>query len=80
MFGQQMITDCSGFTPKDRIQSCLGMFTFKQGADLLPAGDTSLLGVLAQSRFQEEQRNATGEQEEDVRDEEDSWETVKSAA
>lgn len=44
--------------------------TFKQRADFPPAGDASLAGVLAKSRFQEKNRNATGEQEDHVRDEE----------
>lgn len=44
--------------------------TFKQGTDFSPAGDAPLAGVLAQSYLQEEDRNATGEQEDQVGDEE----------
>lgn len=47
--------------------------TFKQRADLSPAGNTPLAGVLAQGDLQEEDRNAAGEQEDHVRDEERTW-------
>lgn len=46
------------------------VLTFKQRTDFPPAGDSSLTGELAQRRLQEEDRNATGEQEDQVRDEE----------
>lgn len=44
--------------------------TFKQWTDFPPACNASLAGVLAQGRLQEEDRNATGEQEDQVGDEE----------
>lgn len=44
--------------------------TFKQRTDLPPAGDAPLTGELSQRRLQEEDRDATGEQEDQVRDEE----------
>lgn len=44
------------------------MFTFKEGADLLPAGDTALLGVLPESRLQQKQRDPAGKQEEYIWD------------
>lgn len=44
--------------------------TFKQGTNLPPAGDASLAGELAQGRLQEEDRDATGEQEDHVGNEE----------
>lgn len=44
--------------------------TFIQRADLPPAGDPSLAGVLAQGRLQEEDRHATEEEEDEVGDEE----------
>lgn len=47
--------------------------TFKQRADLSPAGNAPLAGVLAQGDLQEEDRNAAGEQEDHVRDEECTW-------
>lgn len=47
--------------------------TFKQGTDFSPAGNASLAGVLAQGYLQEEDRNATGEQEDQVGDEECAW-------
>ena len=46
------------------------LLTFKQGTDLPPAGDASLAGELAQGRLQEEDGDATGEQEDQVGDEE----------
>lgn len=49
------------------------LLTFKQGTDFPPAGDASLAGVLAQRRLQEEDGNATGEQEDQVGDEERTW-------
>lgn len=47
--------------------------TFIQRADLPPAGDPSLAGVLAQGRLQEEDRHATEEEEDEVGDEEGTW-------
>lgn len=49
---------------------CPNLPTFKQGTDLSPAGNASLAGVLAQRRLKEEDGNATGEQEDQVGDEE----------
>lgn len=49
------------------------LLTFKQGTDFPPAGDASLAGVLAQRCLQEENGNATGEQEDQVGDEERTW-------
>lgn len=51
-------------------QYWLVRFTFEQGADLPPAHDSPLTGVLAQCRLQDEQRNTTGHKEKDVRNEE----------
>lgn len=48
--------------------------TLEQRADPPPARDAALVGVLSQRRLQEEQRHATREHEEDVRDEENAWE------
>lgn len=53
---------------------CPVLPTFKQGTDFSPAGNASLAGVLAQGRLQEEDRNAAGEQEDQVGDEECTWE------
>lgn len=47
-----------------------GWFTFKQGADLPPAGDAPLTGVLTQGNLQEEDRYAACEQEDQVGNEE----------
>lgn len=44
--------------------------TLKQWADLPPAGDSSLAGVLTKGRFQEEDWDPTSEQEDEVRNEE----------
>lgn len=46
------------------------LLTFKQGADFPPAGNASLTGVLTQGGLQEEDRDTTGEQEDEIRDEE----------
>lgn len=46
------------------------MITFKQWTDLPPAGDSTLTGVLTQRRLQEEDRDATSKQEDEVWDEE----------
>lgn len=43
-------------------------FTFKQRADFPPAGDSTLTGVLTQCCLQEENRNPTGKQENEVGD------------
>lgn len=43
---------------------------FKQGADLPPAGDAALTGVLTERRLQEKDGNATSEEEDQVRNEE----------
>lgn len=47
-------------------------FTLGHGAYLPPGGCPALTGVLAQRRLQEEQGDATEEEENKVRDEEDS--------
>ena len=47
--------------------------TFKQRADLPPAGDASLAGELAQRRLQEEHGDPAGEEEDQVGDEERPW-------
>lgn len=44
--------------------------TFKEGADPAPGCHPSLAGVLPQCRFQEEDRDPTGEEEDEVGDEE----------
>lgn len=46
------------------------IFTYKEGADFLPAGYTSLFGVLPQRCLKQKQGDAAGEEEEYVRDEE----------
>lgn len=48
--------------------------TGEDGAELGPAGDPSFRGVLAQCNLQEEHRQATPEQEDEVRDEKRTWE------
>lgn len=50
------------------------MPTLEEWADLPPACDAALVGVLAQRGLQEEQRHATREHEEEVWNEEDTWE------
>lgn len=47
-------------------------FTLEHGADLPPGGHPALAGVLAQSRLQEEDGNTTEEEENKIRDEEDT--------
>lgn len=61
--------------------ACLGL-TGEDGAELGPAGDPSLGGVLAQCNLQEEHRQATPKQEDEVRDEKRTWvkETGNSSA
>ena len=49
------------------------MFTFKQGTDFLPAGNTPLFGVLAKWGLQQKQGDATGNKEEYIRDEEHTY-------
>lgn len=51
--------------------------TFKQRTDFSPASNASFAGVLAQGNLQEEDRNTTGEKEDQVGDEECTWEEVK---
>lgn len=53
------------------------VLTFKDGADLPPSCDASLASVLAQRCLQKEDRNATGEKEDEVGDEKSTcgWET-----
>lgn len=50
-----------------------GFFTFEQWANLPPAGDASLAGVLTQGNLQEEDRYSTRKQEDQVGDEECTW-------
>lgn len=47
--------------------------TSEDGAEFGPAGDPSFRGVLAQRNLQEEHRQATPEQEDEVRDEKRTW-------
>lgn len=49
-----------------------GTLTLEKGADLSPGCHTALAGVLAQRHLQEEHRDATGEEEDEVGDEEGS--------
>lgn len=61
----------------------LMQFTLEHGADLHPGSHPTLTGVLAQSRLQEEQGNTTEEEENKIRDEEDTCnhqKTIKSHA
>lgn len=44
--------------------------TFEQRADFPPAGDATLTGELTQRRLQEEDRDSTSKQEDEVWDEE----------
>lgn len=46
--------------------------TLEEGADLPPGCDTALAGVLTQRHLQEENRDAAGEKEDEVGDEERS--------
>lgn len=55
------------------------IFTFKKGANFLPAGNPSLLRVLAKRRLQQKQGYAAGEEEEYIRDEEHPWTKSKVA-
>lgn len=50
----------------------MGALTLEQGADLPPGCHAALAGVLAQRHLQEEHRDATGEEEDEVGDEEGS--------
>lgn len=47
--------------------------TFKEGADPAPGCHPSLAGVLPQRCLQEEDRDPTGEEEDEVGDEEGTW-------
>lgn len=49
------------------------ILTSEDGAELGPAGDASFRGVLAQCNLQEEHRQATPKQENEVRDEKRTW-------
>lgn len=46
------------------------LLTLKDGTDLPPGRDASLVGVLAKGCLQEEDRNATGKKEDEVGDKE----------
>lgn len=48
------------------------MLTFKEGTNLLPAGNTALFGVLPERCLHEEQRDTAGKEEEYVWDEENT--------
>lgn len=48
------------------------MLTLEEGADLPPSCGAPLAGVLAQCHLQEEHRDATGEEEDEIGDEEGS--------
>lgn len=52
----------------------MGTLTLEEGADLPPGRDAALAGVLAQGHLQKEEWNATGEEEDEVGDEEGSCE------
>lgn len=52
---------------------CVFELTSEDGAELSPAGDPSLRGVLAQCDFQEEHRQTTPEKEDEVRDKKCTW-------
>lgn len=47
--------------------------TSKDGAELLPAGDTALRGKLTEGNLQEEDWQTTTKQENEVRDEKCTW-------
>lgn len=49
------------------------MFTFKQGTNFPPAGNTPLFGVLAKRGLQQKQGDPTGNKEEYIRDKEHAW-------
>lgn len=53
----------------DILESGTGLLTLKDGANLPPGCDASLASVLAQCCLQEEDRNATGKEEDEVGDE-----------
>lgn len=57
---------------KDVVLIWVQEFTLEHGADLPPGGHPPLAGVLAQSRLQEEDGNTTEEEENKIRDEEDT--------
>ena len=54
--------------------------TLEEGANLPPGCDTPLTGVLAQCHLQEEHRDAEGEEEDEVGDEEGSCRRGKGRA
>lgn len=60
-------------TPLNQVE----LLTLKDGADLSPGCDASLASILAQCCLQEEDRNATGKEEDEVGDEKGTcgWET-----
>lgn len=53
---------------ENRREVSRSFLTFEQGTDFSPAGDSSLAGVLTQGDLQEEDGNAAGEEEDQVRD------------
>lgn len=61
----------------DVLESGTGLLTLKDGTNLPPGCDASLASVLAQCCLQEEDRNATGKEEDEVGDEKGTcgWET-----
>lgn len=58
-------------------QHTLCGLTFKKRADLSPTCYTTLAGVLAQRRLQEEEWDATGEQKQNIRYEEYPLEKIE---
>lgn len=55
-----------------KVLECTGL-TFKKRADFSPTCDSTLTGVLAQRYLQEEEGDATGEQKQNIRYEENPF-------
>lgn len=78
MFWQLMLFPSVKY-PKTFVSNILSLccsalaLTREDGAQLGPAGDAPLGGVLAQRHLQEEDRQAAAEQEDEVRDEKRTW-------
>lgn len=53
--------------------------TFKQWTNLPPAGDSTLIGILAQRDLQQEDGDATSKQEDEVRDEESTCDCAEDS-
>lgn len=60
---------CQTFVTSNSTPARLSVPTSEDGAELLPAGDATLGGELAQCHFQEEHRQSSTKQEDEVRDE-----------